>query len=111
MTRILKMQPPTIRHRKKPRMLKFLALTLIITSSTVLAEEAKPGAGVGGVDVRVLKAYDTNNDNELSKEELAAIKDESHLKIVKLVDTNKDGAISPEEIAAGRGAPKEGQGK
>jgi hypothetical protein len=74
-------------------MRKFITLALLVTASVVMAEEAKPAAAVD------IKAYDTDKSGSLSKEEIAAIKDEAAKAAVVALDANKDGEVSAEEAA------------
>lgn len=75
-------------------MRKFLALALIITAGGLMAEEAKPATTA--VDI---KAYDADKNGALSKDEIAAIKDEAAKAAVVALDADKNGEVSAEEAA------------
>ena len=79
-------------------MTKFLVLALFITAGAVVAEDAKPFAAntVAAVDV---KAFDTDKNGALSKDEIAAIKDEAAKAAVVALDADKNGEVSAEEAA------------
>lgn len=74
-------------------MSKFLAIALFVTAGALVAEEAKPAAAVD------IAAYDTDKNGALSKEEIAAIKDEAAKKAVEALDADKNGEVSAEEAA------------
>ncbi len=50
--------------------------------------------------------YDTNKDGSLSKEEIAAIKDEKERTELTALDKDLDGAISTDELKSAADAPK-----
>ena len=83
---------------------KFLALALFITVGAVMAEDAKPVAVTAAAVVDV-KAFDTDKNGALSKDEIAAIKDEAAKAAVVALDADKNGEVSAEEAAPKKAAP------
>ena len=81
-----------------------LALALFITAGAVMAEDAKPVAAPAAAAVDV-KAFDTDKNGALSKDEIAAIKDEAAKVAVVALDADMNGEVSVEEAAPKKDAP------
>ncbi len=79
-----------------------LIIALALFAGVASAAEA---AAVTSAKAGVAK-YDTNKDSSLSKDEIAAIKDEKERAQITALDKDLDGAISTDEIKSAGQAPK-----
>ncbi len=80
-----------------------LIIALALFAGVASAAEA---AAATSAKAGIVK-YDTNKDGALSKEEIAAIKDEKERTEVLALDSDKDGAISADEAKAAATAKKD----
>ncbi len=72
-----------------------LVIALALFAGVANAQEAAAAAAVK-VDIA---AHDIDKDGALSKEEIAAIKDEKAMAAVVALDADKDGSVSKTEAA------------
>jgi hypothetical protein len=86
------------------RILTILTIAAIAAAFTVPAEAKKPGKGKKGGSEALAK-YDTNGNGKIDGTEVDAVKKDfaAGVPAAKALDTNGDNSLSDEEIAAAGG--------